>query len=185
MELDDKNRIADQWLDAAIQQYAAPEPDSGLEERIRRNLRTAVPEKKTGWHLWTPWVVATAIALMVAGILIYKAHRDTDHIAVKNTSVPPVARSQEALPATPVLTSSTHAEKKSPHAVARIAQPQWPEHFPSSRPLSQQEQFLADYVRDRPQEARLVARARAEQQERDMLDFKKRTTIPENLLRIE
>jgi hypothetical protein len=186
MNLDDKNRIADQWLDAAIKQYASPEPDSGLEERIRRNLRTSVPEKKTGWQWWTPWVVATATALLVGGILIHKPHRDDNHAAVKNTSVPiTAAQSQAASLALAVVTSSARAEKKSHPAFAEIAQPQWPDQFPSPRPLSRQEQLLADYVRERPQEARLIARARAEQQEQDMLDFKKRTTIPENLLRVE
>src|SRR5580704_1748177 len=112
MNLDDKNRIADQWLDAAIKQYASPEPDSGLEERIRRNLRTSVPEKKTGWQWWTPWVVATATALLVGGILIHKPHRDDNHAAVKNTSVPiTAAQSQAASLALPVVTSSARAEK--------------------------------------------------------------------------
>ncbi len=186
MKLDDKNRIADQWLDAAIQQYAAPEPDSGLEERIRRNLRTAVPEKKTGWQWWAPWVVATATVLIVSGILIHRSRRDNDHAAVKSTPVPvTVARGQESLPALPMVTSSAHTQKKPHPAVAAIAQPRWPDHFPSPQPLSWQEQLLADYVRERPQEARQIARARAEQQEQDILDFRKRRAIPENLLRIE
>jgi hypothetical protein len=45
--------------------------------------------------------------------------------------------------------------------------------------LSEQEEILARYVRERPEEARLVAHAQAELLQRDLLEFEKQNGAPE------
>jgi hypothetical protein len=45
--------------------------------------------------------------------------------------------------------------------------------------LSEQEEILARYVRERPDEARLVAHAQAELLQRDLLEFEKQSGAPE------
>jgi hypothetical protein len=45
--------------------------------------------------------------------------------------------------------------------------------FPSPRPLSKQEELLARYAREHPQEANLIAQAQAELEKQDLLEFEK------------
>jgi hypothetical protein len=53
------------------------------------------------------------------------------------------------------------------------------EQFPSSRPLSPEEEALARYVRVHPQEARLLARAQKELLKRDLAEFENRYDSPQ------
>lgn len=66
MELNDRNRIADEWLEAAMRQSSHAEPHSGLEDRVLRRLR-AVPGKTSRLQLWALWATA-ALALSGDGI---------------------------------------------------------------------------------------------------------------------
>lgn len=178
MELDDKKRRVDLWLKAATKEYSTVEPRAGLEQEILRGLRT-VPERsrlRTGWLVFA----AAMIALFVAGVLISKRHEKTQKIAIEKIVEPAIdAKNIADVPKTsihPPVTPSSIRRKRPLHPIteapATEAKAQsWPAQFPTPHPLTEQEKLLAQYVRERPQEARLVARARAEMAQQDMLMF--------------
>ncbi len=171
MELDDKNRLADRWLDAAIKQYNPPEPEFGMEERILRRVR-AVPEKPAYRGMWAAWALAAATVLVIAGMLIHRGHPASPGIAVNAPiSNINVARGAETLATPPIVTSSGKHPGKAPRRTPAV--PVWPAQFPLPQPLTAQEEMLSRYVQERPQEARLMARARSEILRQDGIEFEK------------
>jgi hypothetical protein len=61
--------------------------------------------------------------------------------------------------------------KKSQRHVAKVRTEPHLEQFPSPTPLNEQEEMLVRYVRERRQEAVMVARARAELLKQELADF--------------
>jgi len=61
--------------------------------------------------------------------------------------------------------------KKSQRHVAQVRTEPHLEQFPSPTPLNEQEEMLVRYVRERRQEAVMVARARAELLKQELADF--------------
>jgi hypothetical protein len=173
MELDNRKRDVDRWLNAAMKQYSSIEPRSNLEKDILRGLRTA-QDRSTPRMAWLVFAAAM-VALVVAGALISMHHGDTQQVAIERTT--PVAsgaknpaETRQTSPPLSVISTSVRKKTPRPHATEAKAQ-SWPAQFPTPHPLTEQERLLAEYVRERPQEARVVARARAEMAKQDMLMF--------------
>ena len=171
----------DRVLDAALAKYAA-EPRAGLEERVLANLRA---ERTRGAErAWWRWGVLAAVATLaiIAVALNWKpdgrAHPGTRVAATTPTTQPArtqVATNREQRGVRSRLAGT--ARKATRHVSIPITVSARPklDQFPAPQPLSEQEQALARYVSQFPQEAALIARAQAEY-EKEMQQMMKGTS---------
>lgn len=179
MKPKDQEDLANKLLDTALQHYGTAEPRGGLERRILANLRAESDRLGMG----RAWVALTALAFVVIGaatiFLIRKPYVGTriaathpvpGFIAKETIATPPAVKRSDVDRPLPLL-----PRRKRVMAHAALAADDGPklEQFPSPRPLSEQEEMLARYVRERPEEARLVARAQTELLKQDLLEFTK------------
>jgi hypothetical protein len=161
----EKNQL-DQWLDQALNDYGRAEPRLGLETRILARLATE-KTRLTRQTLW-PWAfanLARALAVVVAiwaWMSTQKSPMPSTHVANNNPALqkePAVrAKSDLQVPTPPIGKRGVRRQvaKAPPLAKSpRLSQ------FPSVRELSTQEQLLARYAREFPQQALEVAQAQA------------------------
>ena len=169
-ETQDQTGELDRMLDASLAKYAAVEPRRGLEYRILANLRTERAQAVS--RAWWQWGLAGAVAVSV--IIAGSAWRLT------RTSQPIMVNH----PPTAIQNPSTQKTNPAPHtddevSIAKrvplrrpaahratvaevvVAHPKLDE-FPSPQPMSAEEVALAQYVRNFPKEAQLVAQAQEE-----------------------
>ncbi len=182
----DREKIADQWLDAALKQYGEAEPRAGLEGRVLANLRA---EKESlvsrGWN--RPAVVAVAVVLVIGmGVFWASEHRGVKEItgmrasvvshsgqAVANVQMPSRTKISQA----PMPRRSAHRRLRVQHAETdepRLAQ------FPAPRPLTAQEQLLVRYVRERPDDAKREAQAQTELFQQGLAEFEEQYGFSEH-----
>jgi hypothetical protein len=162
MELHGKDHHLDQWLEKALREYGNAEPRAGLENRILANLESAQNTSLSRISLWrafaVPALAACVILAIWIGSSINRAPRKTATI-----SKSPMQSLTSASRETPeVPRESVHAEPRRPKGHP------WPpqfevtkeprlQQFPSPERLTVQEQLLARYARNFPQDARIVA----------------------------
>lgn len=162
------NDDLDRALDAALEKYAAVEPRAGLEERVLANLRAEQSHGAThGWWRWT--LAALAVAVVVAIALGWRSgrptqpeianHPQTTNQAPREPERQAVNHGENTVRAPrrgTIRRTATHRSNALAAASPKLDQ------FPSPQPLSEQERVLAQYVRDYPQEAGLIARMQEE-----------------------
>jgi hypothetical protein len=171
MELEN-GRFDDERLDQALKKYGRAEPRAGLESRIVANL-AAERERRAG-PSWRLRFMAATLAFGVVAVVGYCLMQKLHSLSVRVVSTAPITnRSQGVSP--PKI--SDHLElrppnhrMRHPHIGSRRPEVRF-EQFPSPRPLNEQEEMLARYVRERRQEAVLVARARAELLKQELPGF--------------
>lgn len=164
----------DRLLDAALARYANVDPRPGLDERILANLRCEQPVAYGWWH----WGLATAVAAILVA-LAFGLRSGRLNPAVSNHPVadhPMSNRPQKNLsppnPAPEVRQASdddrdvVHRPTPRPVLRSRVLRhetgvPKNPklDQFPSPQPLSAEEIALAQYVRNFPKDAQLIAEA--------------------------
>jgi hypothetical protein len=180
------NNLSEKLLDDALKQYGDVEPRAGLEARVLANIR--IEQERIGEHRWN-WMsalAAIAVAWALGAIMFLIRKPDVRPQVVAIHAAPGlIAKEATAVGVKPPLADrpSTSFSRRKPRPLARTivladGSPKL-EQFPSPRPLSEQEEILARYVRERPEEARLVAHAQAELLQRDLLEFKKQSGPPE------
>jgi hypothetical protein len=162
MNSPDNERLG-QWLDAALRNYGANEPRTGLESRILAKLSSA-RERSLDQVRWGLALAASVCAILLvtwAGWGFGRHAKSVSRIPAPVESVLP----RDAPPAThPIPTnqgqkpSAVHQRVSVATATPRLGQ------FPTPRPLSEQEQLLEEYVAKFPEEAKLVAGEQAEAQ---------------------
>lgn len=158
------NNHLEEWLDNALREHGNAEPRPGLEKRVLAKLNSAANDVEIG-RFWLRGFAAAAVAGCVTVSIWIGTNRPARKwIAVART---PIAGHEKDKPRNDVspsperITTQSAMAHRSPPKLSReprLAQ------FPSSQPLSEQEQLLARYVQNFPQEARIVAgeQARAE-----------------------
>jgi hypothetical protein len=154
----------DHSLDAALTKYAAVEPRVGLEERILASMRaqpTGIVER-AGWH----WGFATAVALVaVAAFLAWRTTGPphpvlVNHRTVETQPVPThAARVAKSTKETKLSQGRSLKKQTRLSSATTVAADPKLEVFPSPQPLSEEELALAQYVRNFPGDARLIAQA--------------------------
>jgi hypothetical protein len=162
----------DRALDSALAKYAGAEPRAGLEERVLANIRAErarVPDR--AWWRWS--AAALAAVVVVAAALALRSGGPTQPVVAKHTPVTTRSRREPerliangeanlvrplAHPPIPKTLARPYQSKVMATAAPKLDQ------FPSPRPLSEEELALARYVRDFPEEARLMAKAQAEEE---------------------
>jgi hypothetical protein len=168
MELNDNNKDRlDRWLDGALQQYGNTEPRTGLERRILTKLESAAQNRSRDRGWWWAWSTAafmTCLAVAVwVGIDLHHATKRTVATANPANARASTKRSQSA-PRQVATTVAHRARRRVSRPRIEVAQEPRLEQFPSARPLSEQEQLLARYVAELPQEAVMVANSQVERQ---------------------
>jgi hypothetical protein len=196
-----ENSERDRELDAALATYAPAEPRAGLEQRVLANLRAE--RQRLAMRGWRRWPALAALAVAVSIALVSASWRirskafnaatasgNASREGVANDSRPGVAAQSNV--GKPALDSGSlhEREESNGHAkgaganhlaaheslqteTAAEAAPKL-ERFPAPEPLSEQEKLLVRFVEDDPQEAALVAEARAEQlqhEDEEMKEF--------------
>jgi hypothetical protein len=161
----------DRELDAALANYAAAEPRTGLEGRI---LATLKAEREfpplSGWQRWISAAVPAAIVVVMAWSIFLRSPQQPQDIAIR---VPPLAAPQDTRIKTQAMNMAPSLRRPSVRTLRRgpvtLAAPSPPrlEQFPSPQPLSAQEKILESYVANYPEQAALVAQLRAEELLRD------------------
>jgi len=170
-------RALDTWLDIALKQHRSEGPDAEMEARLLRLLR-AIPQKssRSNWRLVL--AAASVCALILIAVLVSNNRRPRGHyIAVSPARQQTLAANNVATPTAPMANArgESASGKKPRHTVAsHVAAQVWPLQFPTPRPLSQQEQLLARYVHEQPQQAQFVARARSELLKQTLAEFEAR-----------
>ncbi|SRR6266567_6296091 len=164
----DQDRL-DQWLDAALQESGNAEPRMGLDGRILANLAA----EKAGMTAWRRrwWAFGVVAAMAVVVVVLWSgsgsSYRKSARKLANNT--PSAAQKTSRGNAPPEIERSVEATvqprtRQHPAKTVEAAKAQRLSQFPSPRPLSEQEQLLARYVRESPGEAVMVAQAQAERQ---------------------
>ena len=156
----DKQMQIDDMLDSLLANYSSAEPRPGLETRILANLRGA--EEKEAVHGWWNfkwlWAGVVAAAIIVTAVLISGRHQvaPPTNVIVKTNQPAPQPQTQPLAPITPKETAGVPRHK--PSRVPAVQQNQAlalskrPAVFPTSTPLSEQEQLLLRYYAVTPRE---------------------------------
>lgn len=157
----------DRVLDAALAKYASVEARAGLEDRVLANLR--VESLRPSRHPWLRWGLAGAVAVLaIIAVVAWRSSR-TPHPVIAN--YPPVTIQRPSTQDAKLAPNATHEVGAIKHASMRkpaarrmrasTAVATYPklDQFPSPQPLSVQEMTLAQYVRNFPKEAQLVAQS--------------------------
>jgi len=145
-------------LDAALAEYGAVEPLSGLEERVLSRLRSEQERARPWWM----WAAVAAAAILVAALLL--TQRRTERVVA-----PPVVRqapapvAQPAVPEQPKVAGERPVTRRTPKAALAMAANELPRRdvFPSPMPATEQERLLARYMRVTPR-SEVLARIQRE-----------------------
>jgi hypothetical protein len=156
--MEDRKQEIDEWLDAGLKHYADAEPREGLEGRLLATVRAEQQRPSFGPARW----IAIAAVLATAAALFLSRRTPAESHIPSTFSIPDV-RSSNDLVTEPLRYGHGVAPKRrrKPKLPSVTSEPRL-DQFPSPQPLSEQEEMLARYVRERRQEAVMVARARAE-----------------------
>jgi hypothetical protein len=192
-----ENDALDRELDAALAKYVAVEPRAGLEERVLANFRAEREHAAARvWWRWQALAVAAAVLVVAAVSPIGRpAMWRPGKPAPDVKSYQPAAAAQgDKQPGTRVATNDlgSPVRRAGPAVASRPARhgvrpPQVIDdangprldHFPSPRPLSDEEKLLVLYVRDFPRDAVMIAQAQAES-EKEMEQLSGRGSLSAN-----
>jgi len=188
------NSARDRALDAALAGYAAVEPPAGLEQRVLSNLRAQRQADAARPSRLRPALTALAVAASLAVVAANwwtrsktftpatsPGRASREHVA--NDSRPAVApqrdvgalalesgRRRRPAQSTGQMEASVanrFAARELPQSGTATEAAPHLERFPAPERLTEQEKLLVRFVEDDPQEAALVAEARAEQLRRE------------------
>ena len=172
----------DRILDAALAKHAAVEPRAGLEGRVLANLRAE--RSRPAERYWRSWGLAGAVAAVsvIAIALALRPEKPAKPTIADHHNVP----AQTVHEPEPRVAGDNHGVVKDllkpgykrqnvPHSLELAVRTPKLDQFPSPQPLSEQELALAQYVRDFPQEAILVAQS----QEESEVEMQKKMGITE------
>jgi hypothetical protein len=188
MEDESAENPVQKLLDAALQRYSEFEPRPGLEGRVLANLQ-AERERLDTRVSWGAALAAIAVVGILGVTIVLIRRPDVGPQAAKTHAATSVIAKETVITvrsiphSDPARGYSPGTRRRSARAVALAENAPKLEQFPSPRPLSEQEEMLARYVRERPQEAQLLARAQAELLQQDLLEFDQRngtTEVPDS-----
>ncbi len=175
----------DARLGELLTKYGHAEPPPGLERRVLARItvereRSAV--QGWGWRLAAAMLALGAIAAL--GLFMMRKAGSTAGTSAPEASI--ANTGPRILP--PAMSAAEPNSKPKPAIHNRFQQsaarkPIEPrlEQFPSPAPLSEQEEMLIRYVRERHHEAVMVARARAELRRQELAQLAKESPSSEQL----
>jgi hypothetical protein len=155
----------DDLLDGALKQYGTVEPRTGLEGRVLARLAASPSPPHIRWA-WAMAVVTAVVVILSVWIGTSRPRAYHQKVAVKiaprlTTPHTPPSPSQQTLS-----NPRSHPRRSRPSATVALAAEPALQHFPSPRPMSEQELMLVEYVEHYPKEAILIAKEQEEFQKR-------------------
>lgn len=168
--MEDRKQKIDKWLDAGLKHYTDAEPRQGLEGRLLATVRAEQQRPSFGPARW----IAIAAVLATAAALFLSRRTPAESHIPSTFSIPDV-RSSNDLVSEPLRYRHgvTRKRRRKPKFPSVTSEPRL-DQFPSPQPLSAQEEMLVHYVRERHQEAVMVARARSELRDSEFLSAERR-----------
>jgi hypothetical protein len=159
MESRDRDRL-EQWLRGALRQNESAEPRLGLEGRVLARIAAESNRHRTlkGWA----WIFATASVAALSALIGLGLGTESGNapkrteLFLPGNSMTSLGHAAAPVSLTPVARHRSH-RKRIAAMVRTMEQPKL-DHFPSPRPLSQQELALESYAERFPDEAALIAR---------------------------
>lgn len=153
----------DHLLDEVLAKYAAVEPRVRLEERVLANLRAE--QTPDGDRTWWRWGFVAAVLVPVAVFLAWRTTGPSHSLALIRQTV-----DMQPVAARAIQVAKSTKERKPPHLRpvkqrsrksngATVAADPKLDVFPSPQPATEEELALAQYIRNFPGDARLVAQA--------------------------
>ncbi len=136
----DKDRFAEDLLEASLREHHRAEPRAGLEARILAGVAARERAGRRRW-LWMFAAAAAAVVLVVTGVRGLR-HRPTPVPVASQAAAPQPPPATFAF--SPPKTAAPRVQRKSLRRIA--ARPSQPAHFPTPRPLTQQEKLLLVYT---------------------------------------
>ena len=183
MKPEDTEHLANRWLDAGLNELGQAEPRLGLAARVLANLETEAGRRRNWRWQWWP---AFATVLVVAAVVLFELNRPQEkQTAVASeekkeiVSQETTAKVGDTPPVSAHWVQLRQVPKKASGRSNTNGQAPRLEQFPSPHPLSEQEKLLAQYVEERPQEAMVVAKMRAELLKQDMRAFEALSAPPQ------
>jgi hypothetical protein len=182
--MEDRNQKLEKLLDAGLRHYTGAEPRPGLETRV---LQTLSKEPKR-FKLW-PWVsgLPIAAALLIGGALFITRRMPVEQIS--GVTTPSASNIQidvqtkillaQPQPGPRRIARSRTDVHRSMHPAVAHSDPRL-EQFPSPQPLNEQEEMLVRYVQAKPQEATMLAQARAAVVKQDSDNFERLHPQPQD-----
>jgi len=145
---DSDDKFLDELLNASVRHYSDEPPREGLEGRVLARLRSERAAKARRLWAWALAAGVAAIVVIIVGIALRKPVPVNPAITSQHVSAP--QRTAENLPAGPAVALRTaparHRSRPSKRE-AQLAEPHWPEQFPTPAPPSEQERLLLAYTR--------------------------------------
>ncbi len=185
MNPEERDRLAERWMDAALRRTAQAEPRPGLEQRILAQLAAAEnqPAQAPWWRfpMFRFALPVMAAALVLVLVLTLSRHATnapavntagTTAVQARPQSPPSTTVSANASPAatvrsSPQRTRRTQRKPQRGSMVVALSAPRL-EQFPAPSPLSEQEQLLLRYLQRTPvtEIAAVIAENRRFEEER-------------------
>lgn len=163
---------ADKWLDHALAEYAQAEPRAGFEGRVLARVRCEQEQsrQKAGWRL----ALAFGAVAMLLLTLLWLGQPSAKRISGTQSSkvTPEASKSAQAFKQTQRI-AGPNAPLNPPlrkPLKERVATPKR-QQFPAALPLTDQERMLAQYVRDFPENAALMAQVQTDLQKLNELEM--------------
>jgi hypothetical protein len=174
-----ENDALDRELDKLLVRFAVVEPRAGLEQRILANLRAQEHSLARPLWYWPTLGVAAAVVIVAVVSMLWRSgkptlaitsHQPTTVQANRQTGTDAANNNLDS-PVRPVPITTNRLASQGVRR-SRYIVPSAPklDQFPSPQPLSAQEQILASYVSKFQEDATLVARARMESLQKDVLE---------------
>lgn len=170
MKHEEREKLADQILDAALKQYSDAEPRPGLETRILANL-AATPRHRPFALPRVAWAAMAAFALLAITFGIWQHRRPAQISHAPAVIVPSVPAPLPPAPSAPMQMTQPVAVATRRHKVPQpkplVQEALRQDQFPSPQPLSEDERLLLTYLHTTPREEVLVvlAQLQAEREE--------------------
>lgn len=147
MSIDRQSRKVEDLLERGLTQYGEVAPRAGLEDRVLTNLRleserVALPF----WQRWSFRLGAIILSAALALVIVWRPNTRAPEAPHALVRIEPEAPRVSVPPPGPSNSRREPPLKARRRITPLVAIRQEPEQFPSTRPLSSQEQLLLAYV---------------------------------------
>jgi len=144
MDVEGKDRLVDELLEASLRQLRSEEPRLGLETRILAGARAAeeAGRRRAAWV----WALGTAAGLAVVVIVVSQVHLNHAPVLRRAPSSAPVAATKAGARLVGERSALPRFGERQRGAARGTLVARRPDQFPNPLPLTQEEKLLLAFV---------------------------------------